>query len=312
MGRKKKTVMEEPESFESVMREVMFLLESPERWSGLDEARLERFVDMAIGIYAVTCREQMIRRLIPLYRLCVERLSVSTRLGIFKHLEDGVVAGPLSVNAMLPLLFEDPELAVSSSAAMVFAANYPVRDGDPMTGPKATIRMLRTMPVANRAGVFAGLLLMGDRRVTALLREVEPELTRQERYQAASARTGFVNAGTVEFWLDLLERCPGDVDDARFGAAAAALERLATTVDYPFVTEVERAFPPLGGDGEPLTVLQQWPIAEYARLIAPRLLAVAAREPAPRVLPRVLRAWGIDEAATTCLPFQAERIKEAS
>jgi hypothetical protein len=190
---------------------------------------------------------------------------------------------------------------------MAFAANYPVKGGDPMTGPKAAIWMLRTMNVANRAGVFAGLLLMGDHRVTALLREVEPELSDTELSDVANARTGFVNAGTVEFWLDLLERRAGGFDDARFGAAAAALGRLAETADVPIVLDVERSFPPLAGDGEPLTVLQQWPIEEYARLIAPRLLAVAAREAEPRVMPRVLEAWGIEEPPAVARPFLRER-----
>ena len=305
--RRKKTTQSEPESFETAMREVIYLLESPERWPGLDDAKLLRFADLAIALYAVTCREPMIRRLVQLYRLCVERFAVDERLEMFKRLEDGVIAGALTVNAMLPFLFEDPDLAVVSSATMAFAANYPLSDGDPMTGPRAAVRVLRTMTVANRAGIFAGLLLMGDRRVTALLREVEPELTREERYAAAFARTGFLNAGTVEFWLELLERCPGDADDVRFGAAAAALERLAETAAVPFVTEVQRSFPPVNDEGEPIATLERWSVEEYSQRIAPRLLAIAAREPEPRVMPRVLEAWGIKEPQTPVRPLLLER-----
>jgi hypothetical protein len=50
---------------------------------------------------------------------------------------------------------------------------------------------------------------------------------------------------------------------------------------------------PLEDSTKPIEVLQAWALEEYAAIIAPRLRAVEAREPEPKVMPKVLEAWGI-------------------
>jgi hypothetical protein len=143
-----------------------------------------------------------------------------------------------------------------------------------------------------RAGLFAGLLLLGDRRVTRLLWDARDELEVGELHRVSYTRSGSLHAAFISFWLGFLENLNGDEADSRFGAAASALHRAPSETPDRKVIDIRRDFP-LQYSVRPIELLKAWTLDDYAAIIAPRLRAIEAREPEPKVMPQVLEAWRI-------------------
>lgn len=101
---------------------------------------------------------------------------------------------------------------------------------------------------------------------------------------------------TVDFWLTILEQTIDATDQATLcvvGHAAAALVRLHNTAADPrVVMDARRIYPAFLHD-EPVQWEQWWTLDEYAQAIALRLRDLAAREPPPSIMPRVLAEWGL-------------------
>lgn len=61
------------------------------------------------------------------------------------------------------------------------------------------------------------------------------------------------------------------------------------------VVEIERIMPAWDApDGIPVRHRQIWSFAEYAQLIESRFRDLLARESEPKVLPHVMRMWGLE------------------
>lgn len=172
-----------------------------------------------------------------------------------------------------------------------------------MTGPRTLREMAGNPRISDetRAGILAGLLVLGDRRTLPYLRgcwRLLPPLPPDRaaaltdpRMRLTNATTGVVHASHIEFFLDWLE----DADESEFGAIAGALVRLARASSYPKVVDIQRRFPATPDDENPvITTLAEWTFNEYGQLIAPRLLDLGRRENEPKVLPVLLEAWGIE------------------
>jgi hypothetical protein len=90
------------------------------------------------------------------------------------------------------------------------------------------------------------------------------------------------------------EGLEGDLNDGPFGSVASglALAKRWNTVDQVFYGE--RPFPAVGLSQDQLKAARKpIPLADYIKRIAPRLYALERTEPPPRVMPHVLKEWGL-------------------
>jgi hypothetical protein len=200
------------------------------------------------------------------------------------------------VDALLPFIVYDPDIRIVSTATLDFAllrgdANHPWLGVDQAFG------MFEDGRVMNQAAVLIGLIALGDRRLSprilGLLEGCKPDLAQS----VSKMNCQFVFAATVDLvcdWLRGLMRASPEQDPgaSTFGHVAAALYRLGSRAEETGVVDISRCFPPTS----PIDTSVRhgrWTRAEYARLFGPSLQALAEQESEPRILPDVMKAWGL-------------------
>lgn len=279
-------------------QEVETLLKEPSRWLDLTDEELYYFVFGSIALYGVTNDEARIPALQDLYEFYQTRIDVGGRLELMASVDEVVGSGKCSATAFFPFLFHDETEAVVATATMDFASRTPQEDGDPMTGPKMLLQYFVEGRARRRQGIFAGLTLLGDRRVYELLESYRDDLTDDELRDVTMAFHGVAHAAAIEFYLDWLEQTDDEGSPTRFAHLCAALARIGRDAlprpgqTEPIVVDVERAFP-VTDEKQPVRYVREYLLREYADIIAPRLRALARAEHGERLVPRVMELWGI-------------------
>jgi hypothetical protein len=239
---------------------------------------------------------EMIAPLGQFYQMLLEHdLATDKRLEVCRHI-GGVLTETKSIriDALMPFICWDPDRAVVSTATVDYVSLGSLFEGDPMSRPKELIRLIGEGGVRNPGAVFGGLLVLGDPRLCKLLWPLKETLSPQGAKEAAQCTSGVVSAATIEFVIDWLEGLEGTGDDALFGDLASHLILQRRHMQTKFVTTGLRPFPVTSvSDEEFRAMLQLIPAAAYVDRIAPRLLALERAEPEPKVIPLVLREWGI-------------------
>ena len=270
--------------------EALALLDHPERFEEFSESALDGLVMMASSGFAIL-RTPGLDKIMPLYEVYARRVPDAARQALASGAREAAAAGEISPMLLFPFFLLEPQAHIAAMAALDVAVLSPLEGGDPLTGPKHLLEIFRSGAAKNRAAIFGGLLLLGDRRVTRLLWDARNELTPDEMETVGRCQSGGVWAATVEFWLDWLEELPGDAEDPRFGWAAWILSQIPRVMSEPEVCDIERIFPVTLDLSEPARILGRWPVAEYAKGVVRRLRAIERREPEPKVMPRVIEAW---------------------
>ncbi len=273
--------------------ELLDFANSAAPFENLDEDVLEYLAAAAIGLHTATMDPTLGANMPRLYQEYAARVPAGRRQTLVAATTKAIFEGALPLAALVPFFMAEPETHIASMATLDTAVLTPLQNGDPLTGPRRMIDVFRSRAPKNRAAVFAGLLLLGDARVDALLREVRDDLAEDELGTVSRAHSGFVFAATVEFWLAWLEELPGNADDFRFGCVAAALANIGDSAHAPEVFDGERVFP-VRDEEEPIVLKRRWPFDKYARGVARRLRAVARRELEPKILWRVILSWTRD------------------
>lgn len=262
-----------------------------------DPEELRQATYLGLMHYGATNDPAEVPRLVPLYNAVVRRSTLDERLALLEHVTEAVERRAASGNALMPFLIVDPEHRIVSTAALNLAVLTP--GDDPLAGPREVLRIavedVMDVQQDTRTSILAGLILLGDRRVMGLLGRCWELVDAPHRHALAKAKSGFVYAAVVDFYLDWLDACLESGDEGLFGNVAA---QLATMPMQPAsggrVIEIERIMPAWDApDGIPVRHLQSWSFADYARLIEPRLRDLLARESEPKVLPHVMRIWGL-------------------
>lgn len=270
--------------------QALTLLLQPDRHGSLADRDLEALTEAALRLYGRYPNLELFRHVAPLFTLYQDRVPYDRLDALYERLLEGVATGALNQYTILPFLFVQPSPLVSK-AARDGASACPLAGGDPLAGPRTMLDLFRRQPPdERRPWLFAGLLMLGDRRVYELLREARGELTVAELETVAEVRTQFRYAGQAEFWLGWLEELAASGDERRFALAALALARLGSAPPAPGVLDVRRNFP-LPEAAQPIEILGMWSVVAYGRLIAGRLRTLAGRQ--PEVMMPVLESWGV-------------------
>ena len=281
----------------------------PEKWPGADADTLTKLTYLQCLDYGLTGDPAKINPLGDLYLLLVERTSTEDRQELLGRVSDAVQECAGSINSFLPFIFSETDPGIISTACLDMAQLAPLEDGDELTGPKLVMNMgtEQTENQAIRAGAYTGVLLLGDRRTLPLLKGCWRRLNSEGRSGLATAWSGFVYAGVIDFYLDWLE----DAEEADFGAIAGTLARMASSPAVPKVLDVERKLPANTQDEQPpIKLINEWTIEEYGRIIEPRLRDLARRESEPKVIPLVLEAWGLPVTAVSFSKDRREKVIE--
>jgi hypothetical protein len=290
--------------FNGLAEELHYLAGASHRWSSLSGIHLKLLAFERILHYALTNDHREIDAIGRLYRVLVRRLSEHDRMILLSDIFAVLRSNDRELNALMTFMFHDPSLAVVSTASMSFACLHPVTD-DPMAGPKACMHLADTYAdndEAMRIGIWQGVLLLGDRRALPLLDGCWRSLSDEGKGLLSQAWSDMLTAAVISFWIRWLD----DVSEDEYGYAAGALARLPIQLSGTLVEDVERRFPaPFPSSIEehsrnpPITVLEQWTIEEYGRLLEPHLRLLLVEETYDRVIPRVLDAWDIEMGPLT-------------
>jgi len=270
-------------------------MNSPKRYAKLETDEFSRLIREATVLYGAHSDERLPNVLDVFYPLYRDEEDEPSRLhDFYRTIVNAIEEGLTGHNALRVFLLYDDSPALVSTAALDFAVYHPLVNGDLMTGPKAVLEMFNENTVECRAGLFKGLMLLGDDRLFHLLREARRELTPLEARIVCGPGSGFLFGSTVNFLIDWLEETEADEDEGTYGLIAAALGNLPRTANAPVVVAGRRRFP-VDPDGEILEEgFKKIPLEDFAETIEPRLRAIAEREPPPQVMPIVLSAWGLE------------------
>jgi hypothetical protein len=277
----------------SQSEELLTLLNDTEAHDSLDDEKLCQLTFLGIGVYGMSNNQTMIAPLMSLYRVFSRKIDAKEKLELYRAIQDKLLEREISVNALLPFMLEECNFTIASSAALDYAVCRPLTDDDPMSGPRDIIDMINKDASECRVGLLAGLLLLGDSRVNELLWGVRSVLRDDEIRLLAQCRSGFLYQSTIEFYLRWLESLSGDYSDGIFGSVASGLLLSRENLMIEKVFETERIFP-VPEERSPSLIRSKYELDEFAELIADRLIALEIKEPPPKVLPEVLRAWRIE------------------
>lgn len=244
--------------------------------------------------YGQTDDERMVEEILPVYQRALVELTTEQRSNMLLWLIEQVEGRRLSGNALMPFLFNDTDWHVISTASLHMAALWPQSDDDPLIGVREIAgwarRFARQGDEERATALFAGLALLGDRRILDCIGPCWRVLSPEMRGRLAKGVAGRSYAGLIDWLLTWLEECEG----AEFGAVAGTLSRVPSVTTPAEVIEVRRALPVWSvAPDQVITVLQRWSFEAYGQQIRKRLLQVAADEVAPRVMHDVLKCWKI-------------------
>lgn len=235
----------------------------------------------------------LIIELMDVYHRAVHECPEQWRRELLRQTVESAVARRHHVNALMPFLFVEPDVGIVSTAALHAAPLWPCPPDDPLLGVRELVGHARDFIESGderrAVACFAGLLLLGDRRVVEAVGPIWRELS-------APARRSLIPlinrpwAALIEWMLWWMAEADGD----EFGLLAGSLASIPTAEGHDGVHEVSRAMPLWSRPPEDAMVSERhWTYAEYALHIRPRLLQIAADEQPPRVMFDVLKRWQI-------------------
>ncbi len=264
------------------------LMTAPEGAVDLSDEQLDEALHALIGLSGSMSDPTLLEQLKPLYRHAVTRLHPAMRLRNYQAMVDRVIDGAMNARSLLPYMVCDNDRTLVSMAALDYALLAPEEDA-PIAAAEFLIDAYQHEAFANGPAILAGLLLSGDRRLLALLAPICRTLSCEDVEEMIQCQGSFLMAAVVEFYLDWLEQLDSLVEEDVFGAVAAGLANLVLGEHDGVVYDIERVIPSTRENA--VQLLEQWTLAEYAAIIAPRMQELADREQGEAIMPEVLSIW---------------------
>lgn len=227
------------------------------------------------------------------YSTCVEHMSVEDRRIILRQVIETCEAMPvLQAEPLLGVIRLDNDSDLVADAVIAHLSLAPVVDDDPMFRVRNFITWIVDDEPGSRAGIFAGLLYLGDERVCRLLVPARHSLETADIEKIIAFPVGFTHRAIVEFYIDWLESLDPERERDLFHLLCAALTITRRQCENGRVYTSLRMFPlPTEPDSwHPAHTT----IARHARKIASRLYSLEAAEIPLRAMPLVLKEWGLE------------------
>ena len=282
------------------------LLDRPADWPELEPDLLRHLLFYQCLSYGVDPDDDEVPRVTALARLAVERLHPAVRRQVVLevaraverlHREHEIRDGAGYTNGLLPFLVEEHDPSVVAAAACEMAILLPLEDGDPMSGPKYVESFIDEIARDDaRAGIIAGLLSLGDKRVEPLVARGWRRLGDEGRQSLALLIQGVhgLHVGTVKFLLDWLEDEASNPETPSFGMVAATMARAGLHAADHGVVDVVRSFPVnVAPEGKPFRVVRTFSRDELQPILRRRLERLAGAGKPSELIASVLRCWGL-------------------
>ena len=272
---------------------VLARMEDPLDWFGENPEKLERYARAAILAYKGIDNARIAEILPAVYMAYMDSVSVETRRQLFLEIWREVMRGDVDPGVLWAIAMYEEHPLMVAMATECYACSCASIDGEAVTVARCFLEVFEEAREETRAGIFQGLMVLGEAEVFDLLRIYRWELTDDEVFIVSSLPLGDSDSTVYLFLLEWLEEAQAAKDHARSQAIAAAL-----TVD---IDEIERAEsdatapevtgpPSLLRRDEPFWFL---PVREFARHLEPRLRALAENETGRPFMPTVLESWGL-------------------
>jgi hypothetical protein len=271
---------------------------TPSSWQNLEGDELRVALCEGLALCGISNDEGLVRAMAALYRLAMERLPASTRLGCQAELKQFVQSRKISVNALMPFMYVENDSPIVASTA-IDLSYYMANEADPLAGVRDLIERAERREIPNVGAVFGGLVALGDARVNKELIQLRDKLDSHEINVAANFGTGFPTVAALEFWLGWLEELVGRGEDERFGSCASAVVLLVRKTQVQEFADLLRNFSCYvsAAAGEAVVIREKIPLSEIGRRFADRLYALEAREAPPKLMSDVLKVYGLEPRA---------------
>jgi len=226
-----------------------------------------------------------------LYESFMDKVEAPLRQRTWMILREKIESGETGTVALLPFVFFERDASLVSSVALDYARLREPEWGDDLTGVRELLSIFESTEARNRAAIFLGLLTLGDRRVTDLLKDYRSVLDRYEVKEICAGDSEHAHAPVIEFFLDWLKDLHGGINDGRYGSVAGRVFRFAQEADqHGYVMEQTILFPSRPGR-QNSELNNKWSFKEFSSLVLPTLRELALDEPEPRVLNFVIQSW---------------------
>lgn len=230
------------------------------------------------------------------YENAISKAPLEVRRDIFRHVKGLIEAiGRQWVEALVPIWAYETDLAIVSTAVLDYASMGAIQNDDPMFRVKYVCDAIQADAVVNKGAVFGGLAALGDARVFALLEHLRPTLSVQEIEATSKCYSGFTSLAQIEFFLDWAESLVDEQSyesEGALGHVQAGLARLMHKRSHQGVFVNPRPFPtPKNG---PWTEIKTIDDSEVRNLVSDRMYEIEYREIAPKVMPHVMKFYGIE------------------
>ena len=254
------------------------------------DGQLDHAIRVAIDHYGVSADSDMVEHLLTLYRQYADQTEPEKRLATYQATVKKLTEGCAGVHVLLPFLVCDSDRTIASTAALDYAVLAPWVN-NPTEGAQVLIDMYRQGAFENGPAVLGGLLMTGDQRILNLLSPACRTLVCRDVEIMIHCRSGFLTKAMVEFYLVWLEALDSKDDCDLYGAVAAGLANLAMSSTDQTVYDIEREIP--STPDNPIRLIAQWPLSEYAASIKGRLERIALKEQGQPIMPVVMSVWGL-------------------
>jgi hypothetical protein len=270
---------------------------SPATWDELGSPQVAWLAELAMFIAGRTGERELLDAMPDFYPFFAERVPADRRRETFARLATFAREQEVRRDALHPFLLYEDDPEIVSQAAHDLALYYEPLEPDLPDGPEHILAVILGGGLVNPGAALAGLLALGDPDVCARLARLRPILAAEELnhtlLQVVTTADSRLHLATILFYVDWLEELATEPESHAFGHVASGLVILRRAAGADIVVDARRRFP-LPKDGVAyMPGMRVLPLSDVARMIAPRLERLAASEPAPRIMPRVLEAWAI-------------------
>jgi len=281
--------------------QLLQLAANPTVWPSLNNDTIANMVIATSMEYGACPNAKHFADSDAIYAEYVRRFAQPDRVRLWMEVAECLSAKSKCLQMIATLLVpmkSDPAYEVVCGATCSLIQLMPVKNGDPLTGPKYVINLIlgSNASFKNPGAALAAVLALEDQRVTKLVNHAWWQVSDQDRTCAARTCKMFAHDGVLDFLLSRLEQGP---IDAVFREVANVVCQTPLTARWPYIAFTPVTFPdPMNWKGLAI-VRHQWSFADYLKKMQARLAIIAQRGPVPQALvQKIIITWSHSSRGT--------------